>query len=98
MTMSKIRAGNFDIDEYLIRISPPPWLDRLPQCVSHFLGYREHETPEPPDVFIWLWTWIGVFCGVATLEAVFGESVLHGPWRSRCCRRFCKPCRQGRVY
>lgn len=80
MTTSKIRPGNFDIDEYLVYLSPPPWLYRLPRFVSHFLGYREHEPSEPPDVLVWLWTWIGVFCGVATLEAVFGSSffMAHG--------------------
>ena len=67
-------AGNFDIDDYIDRILPSPWLHHLPRFISHFLGYREHKHEEPPDVLIWLWTWIGVFCGVATIEAVFRSS------------------------
>lgn len=73
--MSKRQSvGNFDIDDYIDPILPSPWLHRLPRFVSRFLGYREHDHEEPPDVLIWLWTWIGIFCGVAAVEAVFRTS------------------------
>jgi hypothetical protein len=64
-------SGNFDIDNYLNRILPQPWLHYLPQAISYFFGYRKDTPKKRPDVIIWLWTWIGAFCGVAVIEAVF---------------------------
>ena len=76
----KRHSGNFDIDDYWVRFLPSPWLHHLPPFFSRFLGYREDEPEEPSDVIVWLWTWIGVFLGVATVEAVFRSSffMAHG--------------------
>ena len=64
-------SGNFDIDNYLNRLLPQPWVHYLPRPISHFLGYRKDTPKKQPDVIIWLWTWIGAFCGVSVIEAVF---------------------------
>ena len=71
--LSKLKrpSGNFDIDNYLNVILPPPWPQFLPRPISHFLGYRREAPKKQPDVIIWLWTWIGAFSGVAVIEAVF---------------------------
>jgi hypothetical protein len=63
--------GNFDIDKYLVRILPQPWLHYLPAPISHFLGYRSEIPKKRSDVVIWLWTWIGAFCSISVIEAVF---------------------------
>ena len=64
-------SGNFDIDIYLKRLLPTPWLSHLPLPISHWFGYRQNTPKKRPDIIIYLWTWIGAFCGVAVIEAVF---------------------------
>ena len=62
---------DFDIDVYLNRFIPRPWLHRLPQWMSWGLGYRWKLQKNISSVIIWLWTFIGAFCGVAVVQAVF---------------------------
>lgn len=64
-------SGNFDIDKYLKRLLPPSWLHYLPLPISHWFGYRRDTPRKRPDLIIYLWTWIGAFCGVSVIEAVF---------------------------
>jgi hypothetical protein len=64
-------SGNFDVDDYLVPILPQPWLHRLPRHISHWLGYRSDTPTKRPDIIILIWTWIGAFCGVSVIEAVF---------------------------
>jgi hypothetical protein len=64
-------SGNFDVDDYFVRILPQPWLHRLPRSISHWFGHRSDTPTKRPDVIILLWTWIGAFCGVSVIEAVF---------------------------
>ena len=64
-------SGNFDVDDYLVRILPQPWLHHIPRFISHWFGYRPEPPKKRPDVIILLWTWIGAFCGVSVIEAVF---------------------------
>jgi hypothetical protein len=64
-------SGNFDVDDYLVRILPQPWLHHLPGYISRWFGYRSDTPTKRPDVIILLWTWIGAFCGVSVIEAVF---------------------------
>jgi hypothetical protein len=71
LVMVKKPSGNFDINNHLIPILPQPWLHYLPLPLSHFLGYRTDTPKKRSDVIVWLWTWIGAFCGVAVIEAVF---------------------------
>jgi hypothetical protein len=66
---------DFDIDDYLSRYIPRPWLHRIPRWLSWELGYREHGGREVPTVFVWLWvTFIGAFCKVSVVQVVFEKS------------------------
>lgn len=62
---------DFNIDEYLNPLIPQPWLSRLPQWMSWGLGYRCRLPRRVPTVFVWLWTFLGAFCGVSVVQAVF---------------------------
>ncbi|KAF7341428.1 HPP family protein [Mycena venus] len=55
------------------RASP---LARLPRWMSHWLGYRDPDTPPstPPNYVVWLWTFIGAFSGLSIIQAVFVHS------------------------
>src|SRR5271170_7039586 len=64
-------SGNFDIDKYVKRVLPASWLHCLPLPISWFFGYRRNAPRKRSDVIIYLWTWIGAFCGVSVIEAVF---------------------------
>jgi len=64
-------SGNFDIDKYVKRVLPSSWLHYLPLPISWFFGYRRNTPKKRPDVIIYVWTWIGAFCGVSVIEAVF---------------------------
>ena len=68
-------SGDFDIDKYIVKILPQPWLQHIPRPISHWVGYRRESPKKRPDVVIWLWTWIGAFCGVAVIEAVFQRNL-----------------------
>ncbi|KAJ6474257.1 HPP family-domain-containing protein [Mycena sanguinolenta] len=52
---------------------PVPTLARLPLWISHWLGYRVAPPPKRPDHIVWLWSFIGAFCGISILQAVFGH-------------------------
>jgi hypothetical protein len=65
---------DFDIDEHLNRFIPRPWLHWLPRWISWGLGYRDHSGGQVATVFVWLWTFIGAFCGVSVVQAVFEKS------------------------
>ncbi|TFY71309.1 hypothetical protein EVG20_g1704 [Dentipellis fragilis] len=52
----------------------PNILRHLPTWVSWWLGYRTHTPPKPPYYIVWLWSWIGAFCGLAVIMAVFGQA------------------------
>ncbi|PPQ86799.1 hypothetical protein CVT26_004143 [Gymnopilus dilepis] len=65
---------NLGITRYLKRITPPNPLPRLPWWISRWFGYRaEPQTPKP-FYLVWAWTWIGAFCGISVLQAVFGQA------------------------
>lgn len=51
---------------------PHSRLSRLPQWVSRWLGYREKPPKEPSHV-VYLWSFIGAFCGLSILQAIFGQ-------------------------
>jgi len=65
---------DFDIDDYLNPLIPRPWLHRLPRWMSWWLGYRATLPRHVPTVFVWVWTFIGCFCGVSVVEAVMEKS------------------------
>jgi hypothetical protein len=53
----------------------PPFLSRLPRWLSRWLGYRDTSPPAPPHVYVlYLWPFIGAFCGLSLLQAVFGHA------------------------
>ncbi|ETW83619.1 hypothetical protein HETIRDRAFT_25676, partial [Heterobasidion irregulare TC 32-1] len=54
--------------------SPPSRLARLPPILSHFLGYRTAPPRPLPALLVWVWSWIGAFCGLSVIMAVFGQA------------------------
>ncbi|RMZ76151.1 hypothetical protein DV738_g5082, partial [Chaetothyriales sp. CBS 135597] len=70
-------AKKYDIDTYLDPITPQSFVHHFPQPISHFLGHRaprssssKRASPHHPFV-IWTFSFLGAFCGVALIEAVF---------------------------
>jgi hypothetical protein len=47
-------------------------LSHLPRSISRWLGYRTpgHAPPQSPYV-VYVWSFIGAFCGLATIQAIF---------------------------
>src|SRR6266536_1400724 len=63
---------DFDLDQHLNPYIPPPTiLSNLPRPLSHFLGHRLTSRSKLPSSLIYLWSFIGAFCGVAIIEGVF---------------------------
>ncbi|KAL8837238.1 MAG: hypothetical protein Q9170_002611 [Blastenia crenularia] len=50
----------------------PTRLSRLPPSISRWLGYRASPSPEPAYV-VYLWSFVGAFCGLSILQAIFGQ-------------------------
>lgn len=70
---------DFDIDHYLNRLVPPNRLDVLPTPIARFLGYHEQHTGKSlGNVLGWLWAFLGAFCGILVVEAVYRTPLLHG--------------------
>jgi len=65
---------DFDIDTYLNPFVPAPWLHTLPHWLSWCLGYRRKAGRKISTAEVWLWTFIGAFCGVSVVQAVFERS------------------------
>ncbi|KAL9003655.1 MAG: hypothetical protein Q9188_003478 [Gyalolechia gomerana] len=40
--------------------------------MSRWLGYRESPSTQPPYI-VYLWSFIGAFCGLSLLQAIFGQ-------------------------
>ncbi|KAG7089424.1 hypothetical protein E1B28_011110 [Marasmius oreades] len=55
-------------------MAQPPRLSRIPTPISHFLGYRPSPPGKVPDYLVWFWSFIGAFCGIALLQAVFSQA------------------------
>ncbi|ORY17579.1 HPP family-domain-containing protein [Clohesyomyces aquaticus] len=68
------REWNFDIDRYINPYLPPSRLHRLPTPLSRFLGYRRKETQDVGNVLQAWWGFVGAFCGLAAVAAVFNNS------------------------
>ena len=62
---------DFDIDEYLNPFLPRPWLHKLPRWLNWGLGYRADLPRRVPTILVWFWTFIGAFCGISVVQAVF---------------------------
>lgn len=54
--------------------APPNRLSRLPTYISRWLGYRPTPPAKNPEYVVWLWSWIGAFCGISLIQAVFQQS------------------------
>lgn len=48
-------------------------LPRLPTWVSWWLGYRSVPPKPQPDYVVLIWSFIGAFCGLSILQALFGR-------------------------
>ncbi|KAG9511514.1 HPP-domain-containing protein, partial [Aureobasidium melanogenum] len=51
-----------------------PTIASLPSWCSHWLGHRPGPVKPPPKYLVYLWSFIGAFCGLAVLTALFGHS------------------------
>jgi hypothetical protein len=49
-------------------------LARLPLPVSHWLGYRPKASPPSRTWVVCLWGFIGAFCGLSVILAIFGHT------------------------
>jgi hypothetical protein len=49
-------------------------LARMPPSISHWLGYRQKSAPPSPTWIICLWGFIGAFCGLSVILAIFGHT------------------------
>jgi len=49
-------------------------LASLPTWVSRWFGYRSSPPAKRPDYIIWLWSFVGAFCGIALIQAVFEQA------------------------
>ena len=49
-------------------------LSRLPSWLSRWLGYRSVSPSKQPEYLICFWSFIGAFCGLSVLQAVFGQA------------------------
>ncbi|KAF9443097.1 HPP family protein [Macrolepiota fuliginosa MF-IS2] len=46
----------------------------LPSWLSRWFGYRSTPPPKRPDYIIWFWSFIGAFCGISVIQAVFEQA------------------------
>jgi hypothetical protein len=67
---------NFDVDCYINRYIPRSRLDILPKPISWFLGYRDKSRAQIGNVLVWWWAFIGAFCSILVIEAVFQSEKL----------------------
>ncbi|KAI9703037.1 MAG: hypothetical protein M1820_006028 [Bogoriella megaspora] len=49
-------------------------LARLPPAVSRWLGYRASPPPPLPQYLIYIWSFLGAFCGLTTVQVIFDYS------------------------
>ncbi|KAI0055702.1 hypothetical protein BV25DRAFT_1815260 [Artomyces pyxidatus] len=49
-------------------------LVHLPLWLSRWFGYRRTPPPKHSQYVIWFWSWVGAFCGLAVIMAVFGQA------------------------
>ncbi|KAF5380072.1 hypothetical protein D9615_006263 [Tricholomella constricta] len=52
----------------------PHRLTSWPSWISRWLGYRATPPPKRPEYIVWLWSFIGAFCGISLIQAVFGQA------------------------
>ncbi|KAF1974607.1 HPP-domain-containing protein [Bimuria novae-zelandiae CBS 107.79] len=78
----RAETWNMDLDRYINRIVPPSPLHRLPSPISRFLGYRKEQRQDIGNVLGAFWSFMGAFCGLAVIAAVFnntGSIQMHRP-------------------
>lgn len=46
----------------------------LPSWFNRWFGYRSAPVTKPPDYIIWFWSFIGAFCGISVIQAVFEQA------------------------
>ncbi len=62
---------DFDVDRYINPFVPRSGLYLLPKSISWFLGHRAERRPPLGSVLVWWWAFIGAFCSILIIEAVF---------------------------
>ncbi|PVI03436.1 HPP family protein [Periconia macrospinosa] len=75
LSLSQTAEWNFDIDRYVNKVVPPSPLHKLPTPISRWLGYRKEEPgPDIGNVMGAFWSFVGAFCGLAIVAAVFNNA------------------------
>ncbi|KAG6811067.1 hypothetical protein H0H92_009127 [Tricholoma furcatifolium] len=49
-------------------------LAQWPSWLSRWLGYRATPPAKRPDYIVWFWSFVGAFCGISLIQAVFGQA------------------------
>ena len=49
-------------------------LAHLPRWLSRWFGYRDFPTPQLRRYELCFWSFVGAFCGIALIQAVFGHA------------------------
>lgn len=73
-TSSHSRTERFEVPDPLPAAMRRPILASLPEWCSHWLGYRADPVKPPPRYLVYLWSFIGAFCGLSVLTALFSYS------------------------
>ena len=63
-----------DYGSVLLQMATPARLARLPIWIRHWLGYRSSPPVKPPEYIVYFWSFVGSFCGLSILQAVFGQA------------------------
>lgn len=67
----------FTIDKVLNPVVPRSVVPRLPQPLARFLGHHPVAPPARHDPLVWIDVLVGLFAGIAVLEAIFMNN--HAP-------------------
>lgn len=66
-----------DLESQPLPAAPPQpkssRLARLPTCISFWLGYRKVTPPPEKKHVVWIWSFVGAFTCIASIQALFGN-------------------------
>ncbi|KAF2100513.1 HPP-domain-containing protein [Rhizodiscina lignyota] len=70
-----VEAVSTGVVEFKHRIGPwPELVTKLPTSLTRWIGYRKDEAEPEPQYVQYLWPFVGTFCGLAVLQAIFGHA------------------------
>lgn len=92
MPFPAARDLHIDIDKYFLRFIPRSRVHRLPRPISHFLGHRDSPPSDIGNVLVAAWAFVGAFCGVSLIEAVFMSPIIQAHGAPVIVASFVRPC------